>query len=438
MITDRQIKAAITGVRNGKRSWLLRDPGERGGGRLTLTVRAGKRRVTAEWYVTYQRRGERRSIKLGEYPTVTLAAARKQFREDYQPAILAGRDPLGPRAWRRPGVPTMRQLAEAYVSDLEAKGKPGASRFHYVLLAPGGAVEAIGADKPLSTITPDDIWPHIKSIYDRGKGPYARYVRATLRSCFQYALRSRYSATAMHAGTDWGIRQNPVDLIDHIPRGHARRRVLSPIEFRALWFWLDGIRHRQRYRNAAALMLMMLTGQRPSEILGLRAEQFDATEGALSWETTKNGRGHDIPICRQAIVLLKDLQPNEHGLYFPRQRLPHQPLIADSAAVYIEKFIKDTGGPPFQLRDLRRTWKSLATEAGIPKVACDRLQNHALADVSERYYVHSQHWGLKAPAIEAWAVVVDHLLYSEDVITRRTLGRLPEVLRLTARIVDED
>ena len=37
-------------------------------------------------------------------------------------------------------------------------------------------------------------------------------------------------------------------------------------------------------------------------------------------------------------------------------------------------------------RDLRRTWKTLAGKAGISKEICDRIQNHALHDVSSKSY----------------------------------------------------
>lgn len=37
-------------------------------------------------------------------------------------------------------------------------------------------------------------------------------------------------------------------------------------------------------------------------------------------------------------------------------------------------------------RDLRRTWKTLAGKAGVPKEFRDRIQNHALQHVSSKSY----------------------------------------------------
>jgi hypothetical protein len=51
MITDRQVQKAIPEApASGKKSIELKDPGERGAGRLALIVRALANGVVAEWY----------------------------------------------------------------------------------------------------------------------------------------------------------------------------------------------------------------------------------------------------------------------------------------------------------------------------------------------------------------------------------------------------
>jgi integrase len=436
MITEGHIKAAITSVARGtRRGVTLRDPGVRGGGRLSVSVRPAKARPSAEFYVNWQRDGVRRSTKIGAYPAMPLAEARRVFREDHQPLILDGRDPLGPLVGRRKGAaPTVEQFFEAYCSDLEDKGKPGASRFHYILLAEGGAADAIGRDRAVHTVRAEHITPHLKSIYDRGRQPLARYARDTLRSCFQWGLRSPHDVTSSHFGTDWGLRMNPVDFIKTIPRAAPRHRALTPTEFRDLWDWLEAKGRQKRYPLARAIQLLMATGQRPSEILKLTAEQFDAAEEKLSWVKTKNGRPHSIPLPRQALEILQRIEPNAHGLLFPRQRLQHEPAIPDYASAVLERYFKETGAMHFQLRDLRRTWKTLAGDASIPKEACDRLQNHAFRDVGHINYDRSDHWQLKAQAMDYWSRVLDHILYSATPLKQADLYKLPAVLTLEAHV----
>lgn len=418
----------------------LKDPGERGGGRLSLVVRPTKKAPSAEFYVTWQREGVRRSTKIGVYPAMSLAEARAAFRENYQPAVIEGRDPLGPRAWRRKGVaPTFGEMLEGYISDLEAKGKRCAPRFREILLGHGSVAEAVGTARPASAITPDDLTPYISAIYQRGKHHYAEYVRACLRAAFQYALKSKNDVQSLSCGIDWGLRVNPVDYIKRIQLQKARERALSPMEFRVFWFWLQDKRRFARYKTGAtALMLMMATGQRPGEILALTASQYDPVESSLEWAKTKNGRSHSIPVCRQADEILRQLEANEHRLFFPRQRIIDQPMLGDSAATIVEKFIKETGAEHFQMRDLRRTWKSLAGDAGISKEAADRLQNHAFRDVGSIHYDRSDHWIIKTEGVDCWSRAMDYILYSTEPVTRRALGRTPPVLQLEARVIPDE
>ncbi|MEZ9548040.1 integrase, partial [Vibrio crassostreae] len=57
---------------------------------------------------------------------------------------------------------------------------------------------------------------------------------------------------------------------------------------------------------------------------------------------------------------------------------------------------------PFTPRDLRRTCKTLMGELGISKSLRDRLQNHALNDVSSKHYDRYEYLPEKRIALESW------------------------------------
>ena len=59
----------------------------------------------------------------------------------------------------------------------------------------------------------------------------------------------------------------------------------------------------------------------------------------------------------------------------------------------IEKFVP---------RDLRRTFKTLTGKAGISKEIRDRLQNHALQDVSSLHYDRYDYLKEKRAAMDIW------------------------------------
>jgi hypothetical protein len=66
------------------------------------------------------------------------------------------------------------------------------------------------------------------------------------------------------------------------------------------------------------------------------------------------------------------------------------------------RYIKATGAEPFQARDLRRTWKTLAGGAGLSKEIRDRLQNHSEGGVSAKHYDRWSYLPEKRAAMDAW------------------------------------
>jgi hypothetical protein len=61
-------------------------------------------------------------------------------------------------------------------------------------------------------------------------------------------------------------------------------------------------------------------------------------------------------------------------------------------------------------RDLRRTWKTLAGMAGVSKEIRDRIQNHALQDVSSKSYDRWTYMPEKRAAMAKWDKFVRALL----------------------------
>ena len=61
-------------------------------------------------------------------------------------------------------------------------------------------------------------------------------------------------------------------------------------------------------------------------------------------------------------------------------------------------------------RDLRRTWKTLAGQAGLSKEIRDRLQNHTLQDVSSKSYDRWNYMPEKRAAMKKWDAFVQAML----------------------------
>jgi len=415
MITEAGIKAAIRNIAaSGNGSIELTDGGGRGEGRLSLTVRLIGGRVTSEWYAKWWRNGKRKLAKLGTYPALSLADVRKTFREDYAPAISAGRDPTGPKVRRERRGITLRDMFDAYLDGI--KTKPAWVDARRALIGfdgKGGAAKGIGADLRAADVTTEEIRDYLAEIYARGAVVQADHVRSYIHAAFGAAMKSANSYKDTTAKVKWGITFNPCTAIPSDPEAkRTRDRHLTPAEFRDFWNWLS--EPAQSGQTAYALKLQMVIGQRVREILRLTGASFDRAEKMLDWSTTKNGMPHAIPVPPQAETILLDMQVNLHDLYFPHERRPDEPSTSQAVYAMVQRYLKARPSVRrFTPRDLRRTWKTLAGAAGVSKEIRDRIQNHARNDVSSKHYDRYDYLKEKRAGMEMWSAYLSRILAGE-------------------------
>jgi integrase len=411
VISDKQIQKALREVADSERKEVeMKDPGRRGVGRLVLVIRpAASGKPSASWYVVHIRAGRRSKIKVGNYPDMSIPQARKAFQRGHQPAIQP--DLTAERRVKRTAG-TVLDLFQAYINALRASGKASWRDIRFTLLGSsiegepiGGLAEALGATRRAADITTRDIIPCLAAIHRRGSIVHADKARLLLAAAFNWAIRSENSYMEVAPVSHWQIKVNPAAAI---PSNPAARRVgnrfLTPVEFRTFWDWC--MSQREAAVISYALLLRMATGQRSSEVLRITAESYDKAAGTLFWPTTKNRLPHLIPLPRQAIELLDEMKPTG-GWYFPHRRNPTEHATEAALAQAVYRFLKERADfATFAPRDLRRTWKTMAGDAGISKDMRDRLQNHVDGSVAAKHY--DRYDGLREKR-EAMAVWSDYL-----------------------------
>lgn len=442
MLVESTIKSAIRNApTSGKSAIELKEVGARGEGRLSLQIRIApartgepeeSRRITAEWYAVFYQSGRRTMAKIGTYPTLGLADARKTFKEDFLPAILKGEAPEGKKVKPKMGR-TVLDLFTAYVAHLEETGKNTVQAQHYLLGSPNdpfgrfkgkkldAAAKVIGETMLAADVEPRHIIPYLKRIHGRGAKVSAVLARSYISAAFNFGIKSENAYHRPAGAVAWEIKINPAQAIPMDPAAKkAGSRHLTPAEFRDFWAWLD-VRWT---RSAAApmLQLAMATGQRPGEVLRLAGQSADAeayakrngpTAGSLGvwdagektvfWASTKNKQPHMLPLASQAVDVVGRMRVNSHGLFFPRAADPLNTLTVGAAEQLILTYLRQHPKVPhFTPRDLRRTWKTLAGAAGLSKEIRDRLQNHAENDVSSRHYDRYEYLAEKRAAAQTW------------------------------------
>ena len=78
-----------------------------------------------------------------------------------------------------------------------------------------------------------------------------------------------------------------------------------------------------------------------------------------------------------------------YGWFFPSAMDPTKPISHGTLYAFVWRQRQRDVVSLVTDRDLRRTWKTLAGRAGVPKEIRDRIQNHSFQDVSSKSYSHN-------------------------------------------------
>lgn len=406
MLTKTQIDAA---VRACKDETILKDGAVRGQGGLQLRVRKTTAGVSAAWFAAWKKQGKRSSKQLGRYPEMTLAAARDKFRDEVAPQIASAN--LARVAFvRQAEDPTVENLFKGYIAHLRAREARAADNIeHVLLLGKYNAADALGRQTLAGDVTAADIRAPLADGAKRGALRTADILRTYLSAAFGWGMKSANDYTT-EANYDWGIKFNPVTAVPRDLRANkTRTRNLGAEEIRVVW-------ESSPDENAAdAMRLIIACGQRVQETTKVDGREIDL-RGAL-WnmppEKTKGGLlPHTIPLPRQALeIFRRRIEQYGDGPLFPARTGSKKDrmgfLAVSHAAARLE------GVKRFTPRDLRRTWKSRAGDAGIDRFTRDLIQQHAKGDTGSKNYDFTNYLPSMRAAMKTWEAWLDAALSDE-------------------------
>jgi integrase len=188
---------------------------------------------------------------------------------------------------------------------------------------------------------------------ETASGPTTRNrVRSSLSAFFTWAI---------HEGL---TEANPVTGTAQADAGPSRDRVLTQAELTALLTTLG------QDPFSDIVRLLVLTGQRRTEIGGLRWSEVDLDRGliVLPPDRTKNKRQHELPMSTQVRAVL-ERQPRSGELVWGRRWLSwsHGKAILDKRL---------NGVGEWRLHDLRRTAATIMAELGVLPHIIEAILNH--------------------------------------------------------------
>jgi integrase len=401
-LTDGEIRRALKQVEQTGKQLSLVDGEGHGTGRLVLVMKPMPTRVTADWMAQQWRDQKRLKKKLGSYPSMSLSKAREVFARDFADLIQKGRS-IKIAGDTRPG--TVADLFEAYVQYLKDAEKPSWKETEKGL---NKIADALGRNRPAREIEPDEIVEVIRPIYERGKKAMADHVRSYVHAAYSWGLKSEHDYRSA-SQRRFRLVYNPAAGIPTEPK-KVGTRWLDEDEFVQLYRWLECPDAPVHPPYTRAVRILMLTGQRVDEIASLHVDNWDAEEKIIDWSKTKNGAPHAIPVPPIAAELIESIKPNEYGWFFPSAKDPKRPVSHGTLYSFMWRQ-RDRGVIPVVTnRDLRRTWKTLAGQAGVPKEIRDRIQNHALQDVSSKSYDRWNYMREKRLGMAKWDKFVRAML----------------------------
>ncbi len=391
MLSDRQILAAIKTCTS--ETVLNEGAGGKGSGSLVLVIRHRAGGNTANWYGQWWEDGKRRRKPLGPYPAVTLARARTLYASQVRDVLATGKNPRAMALVT--DKPTVARLFEAYCDQMKADGKRSEPEHRRCLRL---AAEVIGPNRLAAQVDPSDISAYLGKLYAAGTRSAADHVRSYLSAAFGFGMKSAHDYRQENR-QDWGIKWNPVAAVPKdMQASTPGDRALTPSEIRALWRACDGGAGFGLY-SGSAVRLLLCTGQRVEELLRLEAHEIDleAQVWRMPLEKTKTQQApHTVPLPALAMPVVQHLlQVHRRGFLFDGMK--HQ-----AVARAVTRWLATVEIPHFTPRDIRRTWKSRAADAGVDRFTRDLIQQHARGDTGSRHYDRADYGGQMRAAMDKW------------------------------------
>jgi integrase len=202
-----------------------------------------------------------------------------------------------------------------------------------------------------------DVAAFIVAVTNVAGAPTANRARSSVSAFFTWAIQHGFAENNPVIGTEKNEEK-------------SRDRVLTPAEFRLIWNALDDTQH------GAIIKLLALTGQRASEIGGLRWTEIHDGQIILPAERTKNARPHVLPLSEAAAAIIAQQPKGAGDLIFGFGRGERGFSAWSACKIRLdERIAKANGGEQiahWTPHDLRRSFATYAA-GGLPEHQLKKL-----------------------------------------------------------------
>jgi integrase len=394
--------------------------------------------------VRYRCAGQPRKLTLGAFPAINLEAARDIGRKALR-AAAEGRDPATEKQAakgdaKRAAAEEIRgqcdlfeNVAREFIqrhamkSNKESTWRETARILGLrpspddpsTLLDVGGDVMSAWKGRRIQDVTKRDVIALLDGVNDRGSPIMANRVLSAVRKLFNWCVARDV------------IQASPCTLVNPPAPERSRDRVLSDDELRLVWNAADG----DGWPFGPLVKLLILLGQRLSEVGGMRWEELDLEKKlwTLPAERVKNGERHEVPLSGAAVSLITALPriKTTKGYVFATRRdaaVSGFSRAKDRLDAAIVVASTDLGPVKhWTFHDLRRTMASGMARLGIQLPVIEKVLNHTSGTFRGVVGVYQRHSFAeeKRTALAAWASHVETVVSGKqpnNVISLHTVG----------------
>lgn len=363
------------------------------------------------WRLKYRFAGQEKTpLSLGAYPDLSLVKAR-QRRTEARELLADGIDPgeqkkADKQAQKVTGM-TFEALARewyAYTSPRWAESTARKSR----LYLENDIIPIIGA-RPVKAITRPELVELVRKVEARGTLNAAGKIRQWLHQIYRFGLAS--GVVDSNPATDLDVVAAPAKAARHHPH-------VTFAELPELLGKIDTANINTLTR--CAIRLLVLTAVRPGELRAAPWSEFDleAATWTIPKERMKARRPHVVPLPRQALAILRQLQEitGHYPLVFAGQQNPARPMSENT----VNKALRLMG---YEGRQTGHGFRHLlSTELNGRSYNRDWIERqlaHGDADEIRDTYNHATYLEQRQEMMQAWADSIDTICAGGNITALR-------------------
>lgn len=361
------------------------------------------------WRMNYRFAGKQKTLALGVYPTLTLAAAR-QRRDDARKLLANEIDPslvkaVKKQAKQQAAENSFKAVAlEWYAKKLPAWAPATASKVNRYLT--NDIFPWLG-NRPIKDILAPELLAVLRRVESRGAMELAHRIREYSGMVFRYAV-----ATGRADRDPSGDLKGA--LLPVKSKHHAS--MTDPKKIGDLLRAINGF--TGSFVTKCALQLAPLVFVRPGELRSAEWAEFDLHEAEwrIPGEKMKMRDKHIVPLSQQAIEILQAIYLlTGSGRYvFPSVRTTDRPMSENTVNAALRRMGYEKN--EMTGHGFRSMASTLLHEQGWPHEAIERQLAHSERNKVSAAYNYAEHLPKRREMMQHWADYLDGLAAGAKVV----------------------